>query len=162
MVVDDKWLPVDVFSGTVFIANGELPAGPASGPVSQQTPWVMELAEARHLADLFGFSGPLYRSPVYEPAPGEVAPDLPPSYFGFEGQRLFQADSWMTYYQNASLYLPENPASPEEARALVVQFLTERGLLDYAYEVRDGFAPGAQRRHRLAEHLQPLAHGAAG
>jgi hypothetical protein len=144
--------PLDPFSGTLYILNAELPAEPATATVLQQEPIEWSEQRARQLADQFGFTGPLYMMPPYEPPPGEAVIEFPITYFAFDGEQMLQLDPLFLYYDNpAAAAGGENPTPYDQARPIAETFLTSRGLLTFDYEVRPGFGPGEVNFYRLVD-----------
>jgi hypothetical protein len=152
MSMPRDWEPVNVFSGTQFIANVTFPAELGPSLVLEQQPWVMDVATARMIADQWGFTGPLYTIPQ-QPAPeGEMTFIMPPTYFVFDGKRTLQLDSQFVYYYDGNLPYDQANAIPfEQAQPIAEGFLSARGLLNFAYEVRNGYAPSEVYFHRLVD-----------
>jgi hypothetical protein len=149
-----RWEPVNVFSGTTFVLDATLPTGLGPNTVLQQTPWVMDVATARQIANQWGFTGPLYTMPLPEQPDGEPAIILPPTYFVFDGTRMFQLDASFIYYNDtAVMFDPNNPTPFEQARAVAESFFQARGLLDFPYGVRQGFYPNEVNFYRLVDGL---------
>ncbi|MCI0394523.1 MAG: hypothetical protein L0322_06255, partial [Chloroflexi bacterium] len=145
--------PVDVFSGTEFTLGTTLPTEPASALVQQEpVPPIVDAATAREIANRFGFTGPLYTNPPYEPPPGEPAPEIIPTYMAFNGREVVQMDSFLIYYSNPAITPDQAASLPfEQAAPIAENFLRERGLLTFAYEMRPGFSPGEVLFYRLID-----------
>jgi hypothetical protein len=146
------WEPVNVFSGTQFIANVTFPSELGPSLVLEQQPWTMDVATARMIADQWGFTGPLFLIPQ-PPAPaGEPAITYPTTYFVFDGKRTLQLDSQYIYYYDGNLnYEQASPIAYEQAKAIAEGYLQARGLLNFSYEVRQGYVPSEVYFHRLVD-----------
>lgn len=152
MTMPRDWEPVNVFSGTQFIANVTFPAELGPSLVLEQQPWTMDVATARQIADQWGFTGPLYLIPQ-PPAPeGEATITFPPTYFVFDGKRTLQLDAQFVYYYDGNLNYEQATAIPfDQAKAIAEGYLQARGLLNFSYEVRQGYAPSEVYFHRLID-----------
>lgn len=152
MIMPREWEPVNVFSGTQFIANVTFPAELGPSLVLQQQPWTMDVATARMIADQWGFTGPLYLIPQPPAAEGEPTFTIPTTYFVFDGKRTLQLDSQFVYYYDGNLNYEQASTIPyDQAKAIAEGYLQARGLLNFSYEVRQGYAPSEVYFHRLVD-----------
>lgn len=145
---------VNPFSETQFVLNTTLPTELGPNTVLQQTPWVMDVATARQVANQWGFTGPLYTMPLPEQPEGAPPLDLPPTYFVFDGTRSLQLDAQFIYYSDMTVMFDPNNLTPlEQARVTAESFFQARGLLNFPYEVRQGYYPNEVTFFRLVDGL---------
>jgi hypothetical protein len=112
----------------------------------------MDVETARQVADQWGFNGPLYVMPQPEPVEGETPFVLPPTYFVFDGTRVLQLDAQFVYlYDSAISYDQTNLPAFEQSRAIAESFLQTRGLLNFPYEVRQGYLTNEVNFYRLVD-----------
>jgi hypothetical protein len=151
------WNPL---ADAVYILNATLPTDPTSAPVFEQSSSSFTVDDVARFAALFGLSGPVYTEiyPVYEPvpteptepteAPADTAPESlglafepPTSYFVFDGLRTLSVyGNNLSYYDSAAAPVDGQNLLPfEQAVPLAEAFLQERGLLDFAYEIKAPF-----------------------
>lgn len=123
-----------------FNLNTTLPELPTSAAVSQLTQNELSMEQMRDWANRFGFTGTIYTDPWYDQFiqenPG-VYPG-PRSYYLFDGARM------LSFY-GANISYSDNNATPtdgiwtsmpfEQARPIAEAYLSERGLLDFPYEI---------------------------
>jgi hypothetical protein len=130
---------MDPFSGTLFSLSATLPVDAATGSVLQRgDETTIDAAYARQIADLYGFTGPLYIE-TYPPTileNGEVAPAPPPTYIAFDGPRTLRLDNWAINYNNeaAAMGVDYTNITPNPNQAAIAEaFLQERGQLNFPY-----------------------------
>ena len=123
-----------------FNLNTVLPAAPGATTVWQQGMDEMTQEQMRDLANRFGFTGPLYTDPWYDQMlqdnPG-IWPG-PRSYYVFDGPRTLSFyGANLSYFDNGAMMnvIGWTLMPWEQARPLAEAFLSERGLLDFPYEV---------------------------
>jgi hypothetical protein len=151
----------DLFPGTEFILQTQLPEVPESMPVYQMPAAASyTLADARRMAARLGVNGTVYAEQFPEPdikthGPGPIvqgqSPSTPASYAIFDGPRQVTVWGGTLSYEDHSMPMDTpNTLSNEQAQAFAEDFLKSRGLLDFPYRVEfvDG-APGAVRFRRL-------------
>lgn len=146
------WEPINVFSGTQFVANVTFPAELGPSMVLEQRPWTMDVETARQIADRWGFNGPLYLIPQPAPVEGETTFVMPPTYFVFDGTRTLQLDAQFIYlYDSAAVYDQNNLPAFDQSKAIAENFLQTRGLLDFQYEIRQGYQTNEVNFYRLVD-----------
>jgi hypothetical protein len=164
------------FVDATFTLNATLPVEPATATVLQHTYDQIELAEAQRIAEKFGFAGPLYterfdfehhimiaEEPVREPSSeeGSVSVARPPAeeeipfepptvYHAFDGKRHLSIFEDATVYVDRSI-LEEFEAEVPNAMQIAEAFLQERGLLDFPYQLEEGFGSGEVHVRRLID-----------
>lgn len=134
----------NIFSGTEFILQTDLPATPGSLTVySQPEAASLDIESFRQLAARFGVQGPvyvqnmmiLYDAPMAAPGK-EIAPDAPTSYTIFDGTRQFSS-FWnsVTYTDHGVQPIAQDSDIPpfEQQVAAAETFLKDHGLLDFPY-----------------------------
>ncbi|MCB9421084.1 MAG: hypothetical protein H6667_14875 [Ardenticatenaceae bacterium] len=136
-----------------YTLNTTLPTEPTIAPVWQQSGTVLSVDDVARFAALFGMTGPVYTEiyPVYEPVPVEPTDGIPTEapvdglifepptfYFVFDGQRTLSVyDNNLSYYDQAAAPVDGLNLLPfDQAAPLAESFLQERGLLDFAYELK--------------------------
>lgn len=145
------WNPL---ADAVYVLNATLPTDPAFAPVFEQSSSGFTVDDVARFAAYFGMSGPVYSEiyPVYEPLPADVSTDAAPEtvelavepptfYFVFDGTRTLSVyNNNLSYYdQGATSVDGQNLIAFEQAAPLAEAFLQERGLLDFAYEIKAPF-----------------------
>ncbi len=171
-----------VFLDANYVLNTTLPVESTTGIVLQRVYIPIEEADARRIADQFGFSGPLYTEvfdfgpqvfpavePVTEPGTVEegVSTDRPPKegeeptvyipptvYHLFDGPRqlIINENSWT--YINRDILVKYSEEVPNAVQ-IAENFLLDRGLLSFPYVLEAGFGHGEVSVKRLIEG-QPL------
>lgn len=137
----------DIFSGTNFVLNTTLPVEPTTAVVERLDFASFGPAEAEAFAAQFGFSGPVYMQEIpqfptepiegIEPMP---MPEIPASYYAFDGPRILNMQASGAFYSDRSAVFENSPGLPySEAGPIAEAFLRERGLLNFPYEMRQGF-----------------------
>jgi hypothetical protein len=148
MDADSMFMPfMNVFSGTTFLLNSDLPQLPAVAIVQQQPDLgVIDLATAQDIARRFGFTGQLYAEifPVYDQdiaIEGDVSYSPPVVYHAFDGDRRLFIDSWGAYYNDTSVeYDYQNPLPYDAALPIAEAFFGNLGLLDFPYVTQQGYS----------------------
>lgn len=145
----EKMLPMtSIFSGTTFALNTTLQLEPTSANVLEYPSPTVDMIQAQQLAGRFGFTGPLYLQsyPVYATDPavesGDAAPipEIPPTYFAFDGTRQFTVyQGGASYYDSSVVPDYNNPISFEQALPFAESFLRDRGLLDFPYVTQKSY-----------------------
>ncbi|MCP5098080.1 MAG: hypothetical protein GY943_21240 [Chloroflexi bacterium] len=136
----------DVFSGTTFVLNSNLPTDVVRAAVQQQGSRTLTLEEARALADSFGFSTPLYvqPEPIFELEEGieRVKNEFPVTYYAFDGTRTLTMDAYGMYYYDSAIQYDSGPATTlpiEQLTADAEAFLTTHNVLDFPYTIDRGW-----------------------
>jgi hypothetical protein len=170
-----------VFADASYVLNATLPIEPTTALVQQRIFSQPELADARLIAERFGFTGPLYTEvfdlrpmplPAVEPliAPAEegeesaegrppkeenVVFEPPKTYFAFDGDRMLNihAEGYTYFDRGIQIDYEEAVANATQIAEL---FLQERGMLDFDYVVERGFADSEVMVYRIVEGM-PLS-----
>lgn len=148
----------DFFADVSFSLEASLPAEPTEAKVQHQTLSNIDLAQARRIADQFGFAGPLYvqEFPEYgvDPASENVSPDPipePPSnFYTFEGARYLSIQGSGFAYIDPDVTVDYGQPIVADV-SLAEAFLQERGLLDFPYVAESGFSQGEVLFLRLVD-----------
>jgi hypothetical protein len=145
----------DFFAGVSFSLEASLPAEPAEAEVQRQTLSNIDLAQARDIADQFGFSGPLYvqEFPEYGtgPASENVAPAEPPlNFYTFEGAHYLSIQGSGFAYINPDVTVDYDQSMVADV-SRAERFLQERDLLDFPYVAEMGFNQGEVLFLRLVD-----------
>ena len=118
-----------------------LPAETTTGQVLQrQAEATIDAEYARQIANMYGFTGPLYVEtyPSDVPVDGPSAP--PTTYIAFDGPRTLRIDPWAINYNNEAAAVGVDYANlqphPNEG-AIAEAFLQERGQLDFPYVMEE-------------------------
>lgn len=136
------YVPIDIWEGTEFVLNAELPGEIGRGLVQQQGDFTMTLERARQIADQFGFSGPLYTQPLPEGnIPEAERLSMQQVYTAFDDNgRILNIDAYGVYYSDNNLeYQGYSTMELSQSGPIAEAFLQERGLLDFEYEMRRGW-----------------------
>lgn len=141
MVIDEDFPIVNLFEGTVFTLDTVLPTEPVRAPVEQKSEFSIRLEEAQQIARRFGFEGPLYRQPVPEGVEQVGSDPLLNVYFAFDDNgRMLNIDGFGAYYSNSNYQYEDQPnLSFEQLAPIAEAFLSERGLLDFEYQLSKGW-----------------------
>lgn len=128
----------DPFAQAAFALATTLPNGRDTAVVQQHSFGQPDEAQARILADQLGFTGPLYMqkiAPEFAPPESEI---VSPVYNAFAGQRILSIGHTGLNFEDRSVVIDYlNPLPFSEKAPLVEAQLTEWGLLDFPYEMRE-------------------------
>lgn len=132
--------PVNPLSGTVYLMNATLPVEPGFAAVYEQPGEdSISLEEVRDFATRFRMEGEIYSETylIPEPAPGEPVWTPPTFYFMFDGPRTLSVwgTSLQYYDQSAAPDFTVELMAYEQALPIAEAFLSERGLLNFDYQL---------------------------
>lgn len=138
----------DLFGSAAFALNATLPIEPTQAQVWRQPAIPLDAARAQTIAQRWGFGGPLYtfatpgESVLSEAlAPGAAPlPAIQTEYHVFDGPRSLVITEGAAYYADAGVVFNyESPPSFAEMAPAVETALQNKGLLDFAYTLQDGW-----------------------
>lgn len=140
--VDASIMPiVELFDGTTFTLDTELPTEPVRAPVEQKSEFSMTFEQAQQIALQFGFDGTLYQQPTPDGIDFPNQDPLLNLFFAFDNSgRTLNIDGYGIYYSDTNFQYEDQPSLTFDELAPVAEaFLTERGMLDFEYELKKGW-----------------------